>query len=89
MITILSLNILLISIVILSILVIYSSKQGVLGLGLKRYCTTNSFSELIVLLVIFVSVFLVITDLLSIVINYFLLDNSLEFLNVIKIKLYL
>ena len=54
MISFLTINILLfLSIMLLSLLLIYVCKEGVLGLRLKKFCMTNSLIELVLLLFIF------------------------------------
>jgi len=69
-------------VLLLSLIVIYLSKKGYFNVKLKKYCETNTITEIFVLLFIIGGLIMVIIQILLIGINYILIDFRFEYLNV-------
>ena len=82
------------SILVLSLLVIFMSKNGYLGNYLKRFCVSQGLSEFIILILIFTGVFVLIIEISYSLINYFNLNIGFDYIyskvtdgNVTEIKI--
>ena len=73
--------ILCISVLLLSMIIIFFSKQGKLGIRLKKHCETKSLPEIFVVLFLISGLIMVIIELLVEIISYFVMSFKIEYLS--------
>jgi hypothetical protein len=74
-------NLLFVSIVLLSVLLVHISRLGHFGLRLKRYCHTDSVLEYLSLLFIFICIILYVKHIIYVLILYYNIEIPIVFID--------